>query len=156
MIGATSNEGLALELQAAIPDELKRMLNFNLYISRDLNMRLDDEKRVKYRARLKKNYCGLLQPSQTNIEGIIRMFNDVALWHPSSRIVRSREKSGKGGNTFAYRFDIHFDNNLIKKFMKVDVKYREPTHGDDVCYLFKYKLGPTPEIDSPGFKELFS
>lgn len=152
LIGATSNEGSGILMMAQVEEEYKKMTNINRYLPLELGLKHDDKKKSEYRKMLMKNYYGLLKPTKTNLEGIMYMSVDIALWHPISRIVKSRENSGKGGKSFVYRFDIDSDNNLAKKLFKVSDKYREPTHGDDIFYIFKSTLGPSPAIDSPGFE----
>ena len=150
MIGATSNECSAISLLPKA--DFERSLNFDIYIPNDLKLEPEDKKRPKFSEMLRKNYYGMLQPTKTNLDGLMHVMNDKFLWHPISRVVRSRENSRKGGKSFVYRFDIDSDNNLLKKIMKIDEKYREPAHADDVYYIFKATLGHAPSIESPGFK----
>lgn len=141
-----------IELMANNESELKKVININRYIPLELGLQVDDEKRVEYGKWLQKNYYGMLKPTKTNLEGIMHIMNDNAIWYPITRIVRSRERSGAGGKSFVFRFDIDSENNLLAEKYLVNKKYREPTHGDDNFYIFKSNLGPTPSIDSPGFK----
>lgn len=151
MIGATSNECPMIEMLAGIEEEYQKIINFNRYLPYELGLEDDDEKRSMYGKKLMKNYYGVLKPTKTSLEGTIHVMNDNAMWHPMSRVVKSRENSGQKGKSYVYRFDIDSDNNLMKKAMMVNEKYREPVHGDDVCYIFKTTLGSSPAIDSPGF-----
>lgn len=152
VLSGTSNECSMIELMAKVEPELKKIININRYIPLELGMQVNDEKRVEYGKWLRKNYYGMLKPTKTNLEGIIHIMNDNAIWYPITRIVRSRERSGAGGKSFVFRFDIDSENNLLAEKYLVNKKYREPTHGDDNFYIFKSNLGPTPPIDSPGFK----
>ena len=152
MIGATSNEFSVLEVLSPIEEEWKKFTNINRYVPIELGLELNGEKRSQYAKMLLENYYGMLEPTKTNLEGLMNLANDNALWHPASRIIRSRAKSNKGGKSFVYRFDIDSDNNLLKKFLGISDKFREPTHGDDVFYLFKSTIGPAPAIESPGFE----
>jgi cholinesterase len=152
MIGATSNECSSTEMFAKVDSEFQKIIKFNRYIPMELEMPVNDPKRKSYAEMLQRNYYGLLKPTKTSFEGIIFLMNDSVLWHPMRRIIKSRNNSNKSGKTFVYRFDIDSENNLFKSFMKID-KYREPIHGDDVCYFFKSTmLGPNPEQSSPAFK----
>jgi carboxylesterase type B len=148
MIGATSNEYALFENF----DSFKGLPDFNGFVPIELGLKIDSDSRSEYGKMLMKNYYGLLRPSKTNVVGTTQLINDICLWHPLYRVVKSRENSKKGGKTFIYRFDIDSENNLIKKYLKAGEKYREPVHEDDVPYYFKTNLGPTPAIDSPGFK----
>lgn len=153
LIGNTSNEMLSMEKMIQVDELFQKLIDFRRYMALELRMAIDDPKREEYAAMLKQNYYGLLEPSQTNVEGLMQVGNDFVLWHQTARVVKSREKSGKGAKTFVYRFDYDSENNFMKKFSKVSEKYREPVHGDDCFYLFKPSMfGPTPALDSEGFK----
>lgn len=152
LIGATSNEFQSIEMVAQIEEEYKKIVTIDRYIPIEIGLKLDDEVRSKYEKMLLENYYGLLKPTKTNLEGLMLMMSDNALWHPISRIVKSRENSGAGGKSFVYRFDIDSENNFFKKIFKTDEKYREPAHGDDVFYIFKSVMGPAPTLDSIAFK----
>lgn len=151
LIGATSNECSMIEGIAAVEEEFKKMTNFKRYAPIELELDANHSKRVEFAKILKRNYYGMLQPTKTNLEGTIHVMNDNSLWHPITRVVRSRE-AAKGAKSFVYRFDIDSDNNAMKRIFKVNEKYREPAHGDDAFYIFKSTYAPTPAIDSPGFK----
>lgn len=152
LIGATSNECSSLGLMAKMDEELQKMINYKRYVPYELGLGVDNEERIEYGKRLMRNYYGLLKPTKTNLEGLMHTMNDNSLWHPISRLVKSRENSEKDGKSYVYRFDIDSDNNLMKKFMNIE-KYREPCHGDDVCYIFRTPaFGPAPAIESAGFE----
>lgn len=152
MIGATSNECSMIEALAAIEEEYQKITNFNRYLPYELGLENDEETRSKIGKVLMRNYYGVLKPTKTSMEGVMHAMNDNAMWHPITRVVRSRELSGRGSKSFVYRFDIDSNNNLFKKAWNVNQNYREPTHGDDVCYLFKSNIGPSPALESPGFE----
>jgi cholinesterase len=152
MIGATSNECAAYKLFVENEEEVRKITNFLRYVPREI--KVDDDKRKMHADKLLKNYYGMLKPSKNNIEGTMQAMNDYGLWHPLSRIVRSRENSNKSGKSFIYRFDYNSENNLFKKFTKLD-DIDEAIHGDDVPYLFTTPfLGSPPAIDSVGFKRI--
>ncbi|KAG5684944.1 hypothetical protein PVAND_014152 [Polypedilum vanderplanki] len=155
LISNTSNESLGYLLETKTQERFDSVKSFQRQIPRDLGLEVDSPKRLEYAERLKKHYYGVLEPSLENMDGLVQVHNDTWKWHPMSRFVRGRLQNGQG-KTFNYRFDYVTENNLYKKFTKVDEKYEGACHIDDCSYIFRTKLMESEnfklEIDSLAFK----
>jgi carboxylesterase type B len=136
MIGNTSNECLMYLNMMVTKELLDTVSSFQRYVPRDLELKVDSEKRLEYGEILRKHYYGDSQPATDNLTGIINILNDWTLWHPMYRLIMSRLTHGSG-KTFAYRFDYVSKNNLFRKFFKFDPELPEAIHGDDVGYVFR-------------------
>ena len=72
MLGQTSNEvlGVAITLRA-VPDFLPAFADFQNYIPRQLDVERNTEKSLKYAEMIKRTYYGILEPTITNIDGMM-------------------------------------------------------------------------------------
>lgn len=160
IIGANSMEGLSmLPLLRNDPNFFDLRSNFELYIPRELNVTRGSEASIKYAEILKKTYYGLLDPSSTNIDGIMKVFADNVLWYPAHRAIRYRQQSDGGGSTFVYRFDADSQNNVLKELLILQYPsarlYREPGHSDDFTHLFKTLMHkPLTEMNQVSYDTL--
>lgn len=146
IIGNTSNECMGITQVIKTQEILDGVNSFQRYISRDLNLEVDSEKRLEYAEILKRNYYGDLEPSLDNLNGIAHVCNDFFLIHPMFRFIMSRLTHGRG-KTFAYRFDYLSKNNLMREFYKIDRDIPEAMHGDDNAYIFKMSAMEGEDFD---------
>jgi carboxylesterase type B len=146
MIGNTSNECLSLVAMLKTQDALDTQKHFTRFVPRELELSLDSDKMRECAEILKKYYYGALEPTLTNLEGLIQVSNDAFLWHPMYRSNMMRLTHGRG-KTFNYRFDYVTENNLFRKMFKFDDSIPEATHGDDVGYIFRFQ-----ELEGDDFK----
>ncbi|KAG5684334.1 hypothetical protein PVAND_013569 [Polypedilum vanderplanki] len=138
LIGNTSNECISFAAMIKTQEALDSFKSFQRQVPRDLELELDSPKRLEYAEQLKKYYYGCLEPSISNLEGLMQVSNDSCLWHPMYRFIKARLEN-KSGKTFNYRFDYVTENNLWRSFLKIDEIYQGACHADDCCYIFKMK-----------------
>lgn len=137
IIGATSFETLSMLPVLRLSQELFDLFtNFEVYVPRELNVTRGSENSLKYADMLKTAYFGKLNPTVTNVDGIMLMASDNALWYPAHRTVKYRVEKNSS-ETFVYRFDADSDFNFLKSSIAGAEIYREPTHSEDMAHLFR-------------------
>lgn len=134
IIGNTKNECIGIPMMMKTEELFKSLCSFQRYVPRDLELGVDNDKKIEYGELVKKNYFGEIEPSLENMTPFSYIYNDYYCIHPMYRTIMSRLTFGKG-KTFVYCFNYNTQNNLMKKFFKFDVD--EAIHADDNSYIFK-------------------
>lgn len=142
IIGATSKEGLEiLPLIRTMPEMIETFSNFENYIPRELNIERNTDQSRRYAETLRAAYYGRMQPSVTNVDGLLTVQPDLNVWHPVHRTIQYRLQANSAP-TYVYRFDADSQNNVATALLPQDMIrfYRQPSHGDDVFHLFRSNM----------------
>lgn len=138
MIGANSGEALSYILpRRSQPENVEFLSNFQNYIPRELNVTRDSEKSFEYAEMIKQTYYGMMEPSITNIDGLMAVYTESRLWYAYQRIVKYRLQSETNAKTFVYRFDAETENNILRTLLPGVALYRQPMHGEELPHLFE-------------------